>query len=325
MAKAKRPKPKRKALSLAEVKALGLKSENQTAAAAAFSGPGDLDTQIARRPKVKAAWERGRFLRDLDAQAAMLCTVTQAAKKLGMGGLELRALLDTDAEAADLWDSRRQKIEGRCRAAILVAAEQGKPNALRYVQTFLRSEQTADGGFDYEHVPGKVIEAITGKSRQTLYNWHIDGHMPRNADGTTNLAEFFRWFEKAAIDKRRTGPEKLDPMREVKTQLQQVELKQRLGGLLERTAVENGLATRMQNFLAAIANHLPAAAGHCVEAAGDVERIEAHLHTFVEKIRVHLCDVPPELQLAGETRTAFARLLGRMTPADVPPADEKGK
>ena len=77
--------PKRRhRVSLAEVKALGLNSDSLTEAAAQFSGPGELETLITKRSKVKAAWERGRMLRTIRALAATTCPRPFGVRSAGM-------------------------------------------------------------------------------------------------------------------------------------------------------------------------------------------------------------------------------------------------
>jgi len=314
---------RRKRVSLAEVTALGLNSDSLTEAAAEFSGPGDLQALIAKRPKVKAAWERGRMLQTVRIQAATTATVSQAAKELNMTGLELRAVLDTDREVADLWHQERRRLRAALNEAMVALARAGKANAIRYVENFLREERAA-AGFDYEHVPIAVMVDITGRTRQTLHTWYREGGLPRNPDCTFNLADFLRWFEASVASRTKTEPPPVDEMRQIKIKRQQAEFHLFQGKLLERSAVENGMVTRMQTFLAAIENLLPAAAAACAQAQGDIEQIEEQLRSFCQRLRRHLCELPSELCLPKETADAFRDILGRMEPPE-PSADETGE
>jgi len=45
------------------------------------------------------------------------------------------------------------------------------------------------------------LTEITGKSRQTIYEWGRRFNLPRNADGTFNLKDFIKWFEHFTIYK----------------------------------------------------------------------------------------------------------------------------
>jgi hypothetical protein len=146
-------------------------------------------------PPLHAAWKRGRLLRKVKDLAATTVSVSQAAKELGMAGMELRALLDSDEEIRDVWDQQRRRLRMDMAQAMVIQAKQGQPKAVRYVENFLRSEQ-APVGFDYRHVPMPVLAEIIGKTRQTLYAWTCNHGCPRNADTTYDLVEFFQWFNR---------------------------------------------------------------------------------------------------------------------------------
>jgi len=302
------PKRGRK-VSLVEVRALGLRSESLTEAAAAFSGPGDLEDLVQSRDSVRAAWDRGRVLRDVRRLGGTTVTVTQAGKQLGMTGPEFRKLLDSDKEVRDLWDQERQTLFVRTADTMVDQAAEGKPYAIRYVENFLRGEHAPTAGFDYEHVPMKVMEEITGKVRQTIYAWTRDAGLPRNADCTYNLAEFFAWFEKSLKAQTKTGP-KVDPLRAANAEAARIKNRVTLGELLERRAVENGLVARMQNFLGGIDNHIGPTTAACV--GRDAETIEAEIRAFCMKLREALTEIPNELRLDAGTAAEFERFLGRL-------------
>jgi hypothetical protein len=155
-------------------------------------------------PPLHAACKRGRLLRKFKDLAATTVSVTQAAKELGMTGMELRALLDSDEEIRDVWDQQRRRLRMDMVQAMVIQAKQGQPKAVRYVENFLRSEQ-APVGFDYRHVPMPVLAEIIGKTRQTLYAWTCNHGCPRNADTTYDLVEFFQWFNRWQQNKAPAG------------------------------------------------------------------------------------------------------------------------
>lgn len=154
-------------------------------------------------PTVQAAWDRGRFLRRVKDLAGVAITVSQAGRELEMDGPAFRRLLDTDAEVAAVWDQERRRLRRTAAEAVIRNAERGSKSAARYVENFLRAEQTGPGAiFDYQRVSVNVMIEITGKSRQTLYNWTRDCGCPRNPDCTYNVAEVFRWIQARAVLKR---------------------------------------------------------------------------------------------------------------------------
>lgn len=307
---------RRSKVSLPEVRALGLNCDNLTEAAAAFSGPGDLQELIESRDNVRAAWERGRLLRSVRQLGRTTISVPQAGKELGMTGLAFRQLLDEDREVRDLWDQQRRRLRVKMADAMVTQAEAGRPNALRYVENFLRSEKTPTG-FDYEHVPISVMTDITGKTRQTLYAWTREAGLPRNPDCTYNLAQFVRWFEGACKAQAKTKSRE-DRLRTVHAKLKELDYQKERNALLDRRAVEKGLVARVQNFLAAVDNHVGPTASACVDQP--VEAIEARIRQFCQRLRAALCEIPSELRLPAETAAEFERFLGRLEP---PPDGEE--
>jgi len=309
---------RRRTVSLAEVRHLGLECENLTEAAVLFSGPGDLVALIAKRDNVRAAWERGRLLRKVSQLAATTVTVSAAAKEMGVTGPELRQLLDTDTEVADLWNENRRQLRMKLNAVMVEQAGAGKPNAMRYVENFLRSEKSPTG-FDYEHVPIKVMEAITGKVRQTLAAWTRDAGLPRNPDCTYNLSEFVRWFEAATKAQAKSGKRE-DRLRVANAAMKELDYRKAQAHVLDRQAVENGLVARVQNLLAYVENHLPATAADCEGKAAAA--IEQRLRRFVEGLREQMTEVPTELRLDEATAAEFKAFLGRL---ETPPAAALGE
>jgi hypothetical protein len=121
-----------------------------------------------------------------------------------MTGMEFRALLDGDEEIRDVWDQQRRRLRMDMAEAMVIQAKKGKPNAVRYVANFLRSEQPPVR-FDHQHVPISLMVEITGKTRQTLHLWTRKHGCPRNADATYNLAEFFQWYGRWQQNKAPAG------------------------------------------------------------------------------------------------------------------------
>ena len=179
--------------------------ESETFAQAATRlGVKELVVILHNHPDLHAAWKRGRFLRKIKELAATTMTVPQAAKELGLAGMELRAMLDNDEEVREVWDQQQRQLRMTMVKAMVIQAKEGKPNAVRYVENFLRSEQSSVG-LDFQHVPISVMVEITGKVRQTLYAWTRDHGCPRNPDTTYSLPEFFQWYSRWMQDKARAG------------------------------------------------------------------------------------------------------------------------
>ena len=179
------------------------------AEAASRLGVTDLTAVLQGNPVLQTAWDRGRFLQKVRDLAGITITVSQAAKELGMTGIELRQLLDTDPEVAEIWDMERRRLRRIAAQAVIKNAQSGSKSAARYVENFLRSERTEPGeDFDFRRVPINVMVEITGKTRQTLHVWYHDQGCPRNPDCTYNLADFFHWIQcRTSLKRPRYSPD----------------------------------------------------------------------------------------------------------------------
>lgn len=67
---------------------------------------------IEKYPQLKAAWERGRFLRDIKKEAENGLNLDEAAKLLKYKNVkEFKKMLESDYEAKSIWNSiRRDRI-----------------------------------------------------------------------------------------------------------------------------------------------------------------------------------------------------------------------
>ena len=93
-------------ISVIELRRLAFNSESMAEADVVTRFRRPLADVIAADAELKAAWERGQFLRKLEKAASLAQSLSQAATwlKVPGGGPELRRMLDSDDEARDLWD-----------------------------------------------------------------------------------------------------------------------------------------------------------------------------------------------------------------------------
>ena len=65
---------------------------------------------IAHHKEIAAAWQRGRFLRNVRNLASVPVTMDDASRRLSLNGAEeLQRILETDDEAGDIWRQTRQR------------------------------------------------------------------------------------------------------------------------------------------------------------------------------------------------------------------------
>jgi len=245
-----------------ELQRLAFNSENMAEADVVTRFRRPLADVIAGDGELAAAWERGQFLRKLEKAASIAQSLSQAATwlKVPGGGPELRRMLDGDDEARDVWDSAWLAAEMDVKTAIVEAAKAGNAQAIKTVETWLRTESVAGSGgpgkANFSRVTMMQLTEIFGVTRQAIDLWVRNKSCPRNADGTFSMRDVIHWFERYVEAKSTAGgkPADIDPMRTLKTKKIEMELDQQLGRLLDRDTVIAGQVARFQ----AVANSLAA-------------------------------------------------------------------
>ena len=205
--RSKRPKKKRGAqppskkarppVDEAEVRRLGLECENRAEADAAIRTRRSLAEIFKKYPQLRQAWDRGRFLRSLRGLARTAISVSDAAKKLGFAnGQVLRAMIDEDEEVGELWNETRLEVKIEFNAALFDEAKGGNPAAIKAVQQNLLLDEKERPGSDFSRITILQLAELTGKTRQTIHDWHTKFGLPRNADKTFDLSIFLSWHKK---------------------------------------------------------------------------------------------------------------------------------
>lgn len=269
--------------SAVAVKSLGYECEDLTAADAA-SG---LDVTLAglfrykKYAPLKAAWEWGQFLRNLKAKASVVDTVSEAARALKLSsGQELRNILDTDPEAANIWYQKRLDTKIKTRQGLLKAVEDGNQAAIKVVENYLKDEESQrPASSDLTKLLQKEIADLFDVSRITVNEWSNKHRLTRNADGTYNLYETIKWYGEF-IKRKSTGRmPAADTLRDLKAEQMQLKLARQKGELLERELVIGGFVGRFERIIASCkhkAHEIATMAhGQTVDA---IEKLIAHHH-----------------------------------------------
>ncbi len=103
--KKKSSRKARPPISAAEIQRLGFECEHWTEADATIKTRRSLAELFKKHPKLKEAWSRGRFLRNIRELARVGFGVSKAAKLLGLAnGQVLQAMIDEDLEVGNLWN-----------------------------------------------------------------------------------------------------------------------------------------------------------------------------------------------------------------------------
>ena len=243
-------------------------------------------------------------------------TVSEAAGALKMagGGKALRELLDNDVEAADVWNQARFATMIKVKEAVVAAAIDGKPAAAKQIENLLRQE-IAKPAFDFRHVNINQLTELTGKTRQTVHDWHTKYGLSRNSDKTYNLFVFFEWFEEFTLNKRTpNSAAQVDPFKAAKTKQLENVLKEQSGQLIPRQQVMAGHVARCQALVSAMDRKAKELSLLMVNQPA--VKMEEMLSIFFSDLRRAQCQVPDELMLPAEVAEKFGELLKMLDPEE---------
>ena len=190
----------------ARVRLLGIECEKLADADAIITTRMSMEDLFKKYPELKAAWDRGRFLRNLRDLARKDLSVPEAAKKLGFASARvLQAMIDEDMEVGEMWKETKLQIYIDRKLAIIEAAKKGDPAAIRAVGKFLLNKKE-HSRVDLTRLTISQLSKLTRRTTRTIYNW-IKSGLPRNADGTFDFKTFFKWFEKFLLKRKSAGKE----------------------------------------------------------------------------------------------------------------------
>ncbi len=266
---------------------------------------------LAKNKKLTAAWERGRFLRDLGELAATAVTINEAEGSLQLEAGSLKPILADDREAADIWNSARLETTIDIKKALVDQAKSGKPMAARQIENILRRE-IARPRADFHHLPIELMVELTGKTRQTIHAWYSKHGLQRNSDKTFDLTVFLNWFEDFTLKKagRAAAPQTAfdtNPLAAKKAEKLEMDIAAQKGQLLPRSAVIAGLLARHQAMINAMARKSGPLAMSC--HGQTTEKIAGLLEKFFDEAKRDQCQVPDELGLDDKAQKKFIELM----------------
>ena len=299
----------------AEIRRLGLECDNLTEADTAIKKRKSLKEIFKKYPQLREAWARGRFLRNLRDLARTGASVPEAAKRLGFASARgLQAILDEDMEVADLWDQTQLGIRLEIKTAVIEAAREGKPDAVRAVESFLHDEK-ARAGTDLSRITILQLTELTGKSRTTIHEWFTKFGMPRNVDKTFDLSIFFAWFEEFLL--RRSEKEEgseihLDPLKQMKAEKLRVELARHRNEILDRNKVMISLVAWAQHIVSFCDRGNVELSRLCVGQPRE-KIIEIHKR-FFQDLHAETARVPKELHLPDDKEKELVAFLNSLKP-----------
>ena len=299
----------------AKVRWLALECENLTEANATIRTRKSLADIIKKHPRLKEAWDRGRFLREVRDVASQSPLTSQAAKQLGFTERAFQELLGRDEEVADIWHQQQLQLYVTMKGRIFDLAEEGNPWAIKILDDFLQANAGLKANVLEVSVTTDQLAKLTGKSIRTLHNWRTKYDLPRNADKTFDLRAFFLWYEEFLIKKasgKNASISPLDPLKAAKAEMIKLELEKRRKQLLDRQEVVVGLVQRIQhlkNFCARGAEEL---SWRCQNQPR--KKIKETFDVWFREMYLSFTKLPTCLELPPEKEKELVDFLQRLNP-----------
>jgi len=166
----------------------------------------DLPGLLVGRKTLQAAWDRGRFLRQLQELAEGPICQKVVAERLGFDERGFNGMLVGDPEAADIWRQGRHRFFLKAKTAIMAGAEQGKPHCLHTIEAIIRQESGASKAadpVDFARLTPSQMQTATGIHRQQILRWKAYG-LSGNVDGTYSMAAFCTFLRKSSVGRTRS-------------------------------------------------------------------------------------------------------------------------
>ncbi len=292
--KAKRKPAKRQpALTVTMVKAWGFECDNMTTAALKYKG--NLVGRLKRSKPLTAAWQRGRFLRNIAGFAGAGATKAEVAIQLGHDLTAFEELL-AEPEAADVWVTAQNNAMLAIKMGIKDQAIEGKPAAIKSMTRIFENERPAGTVLDVYKVTMKQLASIAQVTRETVHQWISNKGLTRAGDNTVDMRQAWQWWEIYSQRKVNVTPQANAPddHRDVKTARLKLLYDEERGKLLPRDAVIAGLVARSQKLITIFDRRKNEIAGLCVnQPAVSIAKV---LEKFFEETRRDMCQIDIELK-----------------------------
>ncbi len=314
---AKAGKRGRSPLREAEVRRLALRCEDVADADSEIRTRSPLVLILKRFPRLKKAWDRGRFLRNLRDLASQAPSIAQAASHLGFSEQKFQELLDEDMEVADIWKKEQLKLYVETRRQVFELAADDVSWAKKCIYDLMTKHPEAGLRADVLEVSitTEQLAKLTKKSIQTIYNWLKKFNLPRNTDKTFNLCMVWAWYEEFLLKKASGGDASitpLDPLKQVKAERIRLELRKSRKELLNRDEVIAGQIVWFHNILGCFERGVEELTRLCY--GQDREKIAEIFESFFTRLHVESCKIPKEFHLSMKQEQDLFEFLRSLKP-----------
>ena len=271
---------------------------------------GRLTEALAKRPRLRAAYDRGRLLYRVRRLSYIGSSYDEAARSLGREPAAFRRLVEGDPELLDTWRSGRTESLQALTAALWTQAQSGSVPAIRTAIERLQAD-LGPRSVDLRSLRVGETAAAFGVSRQSIHDWSRKG-CPRNADGTFPLAELIEWRVAQLLERSGERPAATaeSRFRAARAEAAEMDLRERRGQLLDRREVVVGIIARVHRFVQIQEGEATALAG---ELAGKPPELIADIlqRRFVAWRRMMIPELKA-LRLPTDAEAELAGLLDRL-------------
>ena len=275
------------------------------AAAGESLGVADLNVVLKRSKRLAAAWERGQLLRAVEEVAGRTYVVPEAADRLlTLPRGTFIAIYKKDRIVRELWDHERFILKLAHEKAFTERVKEGDAKAIAAVQHLFTSNEPAES-CDFKRLRPTQMQEATGFARQQILRWHKDHGLPRNADGSYNLAAFIAWHLEWTVTKlggqKMPGDDSRESALERLRRVQADEIEGRVLPVAEHiTALRFRAAWIVQLLSEAQAEQWSHA--HAGQTEGQLKA--AYLEAFLA-LRKRWCHPPADIEISEAARQKF--------------------
>ncbi len=315
--KAGKKRRDRPPLREAEVRKLALRCEDVADADASLTTRWTLQIMLKRYPRLKKAWDRGRFLRWLREVASQAPSIAQAAGRLGFSEQKFQEMLDEDIEVADIWKKEQLQLYVETRRQVFELAADDVPWAKKCIYDLMTMHPEAGLKANILEIgiTTDQLAQLTKKSIQTIYNWINKSNLPRQANKTFDLGTFFSWYEEFLLKKSSGGDAAvtpLDPLKSVKAERIRLELQKSRNELLDRDEVIAGQIVWFHNILGIFERSIEELTRLCSNQPR--EKIAEIFESFFTRIHIESCKIPKEFHLPPAKERDLLEFLQGLKP-----------
>jgi hypothetical protein len=228
---------------------------NSLAAAGERLGVADLDDLLEKKPKLAAAFARGRWLRQVRIVASKGIVAEEADRffEPALARGELVERLKRDKALHEVWTSAALEAKLAVREGLIQRARRGEADVKvmeLYERLLVEMPETGAGKVDWENLTPTQLDRATGINRTQWRRWERKNGCPRKANRRYSMPAVIEWLRQH----EGTGGVKLErglnPLQVEKRRREKLDNDEREGRLMETAQHEADILGRARHLAA---------------------------------------------------------------------------